>query len=71
MSLLTRNTETTGHDLAVEAENARRDFEAKIASLQSQAEDRASVVESRLQELEAEKFVLNGLAAPIGVVTVR
>ena len=71
MSILTRNVETTGHDLAVEAESLRREFEAKIADLQSQAADRAATVEARLQELEAEKLVLNGLSSPVRVVTTR
>lgn len=60
MQLLNR-TETTGHDLLGQQQEAASQYLATLAKLQSAAEDRAQVVEARLQELEVEKLVLTSM----------
>jgi hypothetical protein len=59
--MLRSKTETTGHDLLAQHQAAAEAYLAELARLQNAAEDRRQVIDSRLNDLEAEKLVLNRL----------
>lgn len=64
MPLFSKSTpETTGHDLLAAQQEAAETYLETLKSIQADAADRAPVVEARLQELEAEKAILNSLGA--------
>lgn len=65
--MLRSRTETTGHDLLAKQEEAAQAYLETIAQITHDAEDRAKVVEARLQELEAEKKILNDLQNSYGI----
>lgn len=65
MSFLAKPVETSASDLHAQYQSAEEQFEYTAAAIKSEARARAEVVESRLQELEAEKASLVALDARI------